>query len=102
MKALYYVQDKSSTLAPYRHSLLLLKIGCPISCAEFLPVEKAFFDACEEGMLVELNCRVTRHTKVEAEEIMLANLPVTPKHQLKWNTKCDGTRSCEAEDPNLP
>ena len=53
--AMHKVIEKIDTLGPMgRYSLVLRKEGCPIGCAEWMPVSKAFWDHCQPYDLVEV------------------------------------------------
>ena len=99
MKALYYLDHKSDTLAPHRYSLVLRKVGCAINCAEWLPVSKDFFDECSEGCMLELTVRKLDMTPAEAFRYYVAHKPIEPPRFVK---ACIPGQGCEAADPNAP
>jgi hypothetical protein len=53
--ALHKVVEKVSLLGPMgRYSLVLRKEGCPVGCAEWLPVSKTFWDCCALDDMIEM------------------------------------------------
>lgn len=53
--AMHKVIEKSDVLGPMgRYSLVLRKEGCPVGCAEWMPVSKAFWDQCQEDDFIEV------------------------------------------------
>jgi len=53
--ALHKVVDKVDLLRDKgRYSLVLRKEGCPVGCAEWLPVSKAFWDHCAPDDVIEI------------------------------------------------
>jgi hypothetical protein len=94
---LFQIVTKSNTLAPHRYSLVLLKVGCPIGCSEWLPVTKAFFDECAEGELIQVQSKRVAMTVDEAHKFVSAHRSQVPVTEL-WNKpECAGT-SCGIEE----
>src|ERR1700748_1050528 len=94
---LFQIVSKSNTLAPHRYSLVLLKVGCPISCSEWLPVTKAFFDECVEGEIVHVQAKRVAMTVDEAHKFVSAHRAQTPVTELWKKNECVGT-SCGIEE----
>lgn len=95
---LFQIVTKSNTLAPHRYSLVLLKVGCPIGCSEWLPVTKAFFDECEEGEIIEVKSKRIAMSVDEAHKFVSAHRSQVSVTEL-WNKKeCVTGTSCGIEE----
>lgn len=94
---LFQIVTKSSTLAPHRYSLVLLKVGCPVGCSEWLPVTKSFFDECAEGEIIHVNVKRAAMTVDEAHKFVASRR--SPRlTSLDWTVACDGSKSCGIEE----
>ena len=69
----FQIINKSYTLAPHRYSLVLLKVGCPVGCSEWLPVSKEFFDECVEGELIEVHVKRVPISVDQAYKVVAAH-----------------------------
>jgi hypothetical protein len=70
---LFQIVHKSATLAPHRYSLVLLKVGCPIGCSEWLPVSKPFYDECQEGEVIEVKVKRVSLSVDQAYKLVAAH-----------------------------
>lgn len=94
---LFQIVTKSSTLAPHRYSLVLLKVGCPVGCSEWLPVTKTFFDECVEGEIIHVQSKRVSMTVDEAHKFVSAHRSQTPVTEL-WKQECETGTSCGIEE----
>lgn len=94
---LFQIVTKSNTLAPHRYSLVLLKVGCPVGCSEWLPVTKVFFDECAEGEIIQVNTKRVAMTVDEAHKFVSANRSLVPVTSLWPKQECTGS-SCGVEE----
>lgn len=92
---LFQIVTKSDTLAPHRYSFVLLKVGCPVGCSEWLPVPKSLFDECEEGHIIKVNAKRVDMSVDEAHKFFAAHKPMEP---IRWNgTGCE-YKACGIEE----
>ena len=57
----YLVKDKSDALAQMgRVSLLLLKVGCPVGCPEYFPVERELYDRVKDGDVLRVTMELVK------------------------------------------
>jgi hypothetical protein len=81
---LFQIITKSDALAPYRYSFVLMKVGCPVGCSEWLPVTKSLFEECEEGHIIQVSAKRVEMTVDESHKFVAAHKPLNP---INWNDK---------------
>lgn len=55
---IYRIEHKSDALTKLgRNSVLLQKVGCPVGCCEYLPIDDAVFQSVDEGDFIEITIR---------------------------------------------
>lgn len=94
---LFQIVTKSHALAPHRYSLVLLKVGCPVGCSEWLPVSKAFFDECVEGEMIQLSVKRVNMTVDESHKYVAAH-KTQRVAALSWKNTCGTGSSCGIEE----
>lgn len=92
---LFQIVTKSNALAPHRYSLVLLKVGCPVGCSEWLPVGKKFFDECAEGEIIQIATKKIPMTVDEAHKYVAAHRSTGV---ISWKDACSPGSSCGIEE----
>lgn len=93
---LFQIVTKSDVLAPHRYSLVLLKVGCPINCSEWLPVSRSFFEECLEGEIIQLNIKRVPMSVDQAHKFVAQKRPVMPT--FKFDVVCTPGQGCGIEE----